>query len=125
VDDFAIKYTKKEDAQHLINTIQKDFTITIDWDATKYIGLTVKWDYMNRKVYLHMPGYLTKTLQRFKDEIPKSKQKTPHPHVAPQYGIKQEFTEEPNESPPLGKDLFISNHIHMQTCNSKLSRLTK
>ena len=104
VDDFAVKYTKKEDAQHLINAIQKFYTITIDWDATKYIGLTVHWDYTNRKVYLHMPGYLTKALQRFKHEIPMSKQNSPHPHVAPQYGIKQQFTEEPTTSPPLGKD---------------------
>ncbi len=61
VDDFAIKYTRKEDAQYLIDAIQKDY-ITIDWDATKYIALTVEWDYANRNVYLHMPGYLDKAL---------------------------------------------------------------
>jgi hypothetical protein len=51
-----------------------------------------------------MPGYLNKALQRFKHDKPKSKQNSPHPHVAPQYGIKQQFTEEPNTSPPLGKE---------------------
>jgi hypothetical protein len=35
VDEFAIKYTKLEDAQHLINALKKDYTITVDWDATK------------------------------------------------------------------------------------------
>ncbi len=40
VDDFAIKYTKKEDAQHLNNAIQKDYNITVDWEAHNYIGLT-------------------------------------------------------------------------------------
>ena len=63
VEDFAIKYTKLEDAHHLINVLKKDYTITIDWDAKKYIGLTVEWDYENRKVHIHMPGYLTKALQ--------------------------------------------------------------
>lgn len=58
IDAFAIKYTKKDDAQHLIDAIQKDFMITIDWDTTKYIRLTVEWDYTNHKVYLHMLGYL-------------------------------------------------------------------
>jgi hypothetical protein len=95
VDDFAVKYTKKEDAQHLIDAIQKNYTITIDWDATKYIGLTVHWDYTNHKVYLHMPGYLTKALQRFKHEIPKSKQNSPHPLIAPLYGIKQQTRKNP------------------------------
>jgi hypothetical protein len=47
VDNFAIKYTKMDDAKHLINALQKDYTITVDWDATKYIGLTIKWDYKN------------------------------------------------------------------------------
>ncbi len=62
VDDFAIKYTKLEDAQHLIDTLKKDSTITIDWDATKYIRLTIKWDYAKRKVHVHMLRYLPKAL---------------------------------------------------------------
>jgi hypothetical protein len=104
VDDFAIKYTKQEDAQHLINAIQKDYNIMIDWDATKYIGLTIEWDYANHKVHLHMPGYLDKALLRFKHEMPKSKQNPPHPHVKPQYGIKTQYAEEADSSPPLGKE---------------------
>jgi hypothetical protein len=47
VDNFAIKYTSMEDAQHLIDALKQDYTITIDWDATKYIGLTLKRDYKN------------------------------------------------------------------------------
>jgi hypothetical protein len=47
VDNFAIQYTSKENAQHLIDTLKQDYTITIDWDATKYIGLTLKWEYKN------------------------------------------------------------------------------
>ncbi len=62
VDNFAIKYTKMEDAKHLINALQKDYTITVNWDTTKYIGLTIEWDYKNQKVYAHMPGYLSKAL---------------------------------------------------------------
>jgi hypothetical protein len=58
VDDFAIKHTSMEDAQHLIDTLKQDYTITIDWDATKYIRLALEWDYKNQKVYAHMPGYI-------------------------------------------------------------------
>jgi hypothetical protein len=49
VDDFAIKYTSMEDAQHLIDALKQDYAITINWDSTKYIGLTLKWDYKNQK----------------------------------------------------------------------------
>jgi hypothetical protein len=62
VDNFAIKYTKLEDAQHLIKALKKDYIITVDWDAKKYIRLTIEWDYVNRKVHVHMPGYLSKAL---------------------------------------------------------------
>jgi hypothetical protein len=101
VDDFTIKYIKKEDARHLIDAIQKDYNITVDWEATKYFGLTIKWDYLNRKVHLHMPGYLDKALLRFKHDMPKTKQNSPHPHVAPQYGAKTQFAEEADISPHL------------------------
>jgi hypothetical protein len=50
-----------EDAQHLIDALKKDYTITIDWDATKYIGLTIEWDYVKGKVHVHMPRYLPKS----------------------------------------------------------------
>ena len=63
VDDFAIKYTKREDAQLLINALEKEYNISTDWDTTKYIGLTIDWDYAKRKVYIHMSGYLAKALQ--------------------------------------------------------------
>jgi hypothetical protein len=100
VDDFAIKYTKKEDAQHLIDALEKDYTISTDWDATKYIGLTIDWDYAKRKVYIHMPGYLAKALQRFKHPTPAKQQNSPHPHVSPNYGAKVQYTPEDNDSPP-------------------------
>ena len=32
VDDLAIKYINQEDAQHLIDAIQKDYNITVDWE---------------------------------------------------------------------------------------------
>jgi hypothetical protein len=83
VDNFAIKYTKMEDAQHLIDVLKKDHTVTINWNATKYIGLTIEWDYINRKVYASMPGYLEKAFLRFNHTPPKKKQNSPHPHIAP------------------------------------------
>jgi hypothetical protein len=104
VDDFAIKYTKQEDAQHLIDALEKDYTISTDWDATKYIGLTIDWDYAKRKVYIHMPGYLAKALQRFKHPTPAKQQNSPHPHVAPNYGAKVQYTPEDDDSPPLDKE---------------------
>jgi hypothetical protein len=105
IDDFTIKYTSMEDAQHLIDALKQDYTITIDWDATKYIGLTLEWDCKNQKVYAHMPGYIQKKLLRFKHQTPKAKQNSMHPHVKPQYGAKAKYVTNDDTSPPLtGKE---------------------
>ena len=84
IDDFAIKYVKQEDVDHLINAIKRYYPITVDTEATKYIGLTIDWDYKNRKAHIHMPGYLDKALVQFKHEAPGKIQNSPHPHVIPQ-----------------------------------------
>ncbi len=57
VDNFAIKFAKMEDAQHLIEALKHNYTIAIDWGATKYIGLTFDWIYNKGQVHVHMPGY--------------------------------------------------------------------
>ncbi len=77
VDDFTIKYTNMEDTKLLISVLQKTYTVTIDWDAKKYSGLTLEWDYTNHKVYAHMPGYLLKALIQINHTPPKGKQNSP------------------------------------------------
>ncbi len=104
MDDFAIKYTNMDNAKHLINVLKKDYTVTVDWDATKYIGLTIEWDYVNCKVYAHMLGYLPKALLRFKHTTPKKKQNSPHPQVITKYGAKTQYAMEEDDSPPLNKE---------------------
>ena len=44
--------------------------MTVDTEATKYIGLTIDWEYKNRKAHLHMPGYLEKAFTTFKHDAP-------------------------------------------------------
>jgi len=74
IDDFAVKYTREQDAKHLISVLKENYEITIDQTATKYIGLTIEWDCKNRKVHTSMPGYLSKAFVRFQQEIPHKKQ---------------------------------------------------
>jgi hypothetical protein len=78
--------------------------MTVDWDATKYIGLTIEWDYKNRKAHIHMPGYLKKAFTRFKHQKPDKIQNSPHPHVITHYGAKTQYAKEEDVSPPLSTD---------------------
>jgi hypothetical protein len=82
------------------------YPITVDMEATKYIGLTIAWDYKNRNAHIHMPGYLDKAFTRFKHEAPGKIQHSPHPHVVPQYGMKTQYATDGDDSPLLSnKDM--------------------
>ncbi len=50
------------------------------------MGLTLNWDYKQRKVHLSMPGYLKNALVRFGHGSPTKPQMQPHPHTIPTYG---------------------------------------
>jgi hypothetical protein len=95
---------KMEDAKHLIGALKKDYMITIDWGATKYIGLTIDWDYDKGQVHVHMPGYLDKAFLKFKHVAPSKKQNSPHPHAIPQYGANTQYVESQDEPPLLNKE---------------------
>jgi hypothetical protein len=62
VDNFGVKYINKGDVEHLTNMLKQDYKINVDWEGTRYLGLTLDWDYATRKVHLSMPGYIEKTL---------------------------------------------------------------
>ncbi len=78
VDDFGVKYINKDDVHHLLNVLKKDYICDTDWEGTRYLGLTLDWDYNNGKVHLSMPGYIAKALARFGHENPTKPQHQPH-----------------------------------------------
>jgi hypothetical protein len=78
VDDFGIKYVGQEHAMHLISILKEHYELSEDWKGTKFIGLTLEWDYLGQKVHVSMPGYINNALARFKHERPKRKQYSPH-----------------------------------------------
>ena len=86
VDDFGIKYVGKEHAQHLIDTLQSLYTITIDWTGTLYCGLTLKWDYQAGTVDISIPGYVARALKKFLHNPATRAQHAPHTWNPPNYG---------------------------------------
>ena len=45
VDDFTIKYASKQDANHLLQALCTKYTISVDWVASLYTGITLDWNY--------------------------------------------------------------------------------
>jgi hypothetical protein len=54
VDNFGVKYVGEEHAQHLLKTIQKYYQCSVEKEGERYCGLTIKWDYPNKKVHISM-----------------------------------------------------------------------
>ena len=87
VDDFAIKYTSKEDAEHLISCIQSKYKkFKVDWEAKQYIGINLKWDHQEHTVELSMDGYVEQALQELGHETPKQHYKGPSKAIQKVYG---------------------------------------
>jgi hypothetical protein len=65
VDDFGVQYTGREHAQYLADTLESLYTSTTEWPGTRYLGLTLDWDYDNRTVDMCIPGYIPRALTKF------------------------------------------------------------
>ena len=86
-----------------MSVLKEHYTVTEDLEGSKYIGITLDWDYEGRKVHLSLPGYNAKALKRFHHEPPTKRQDSPYPHTPPKYGAKQQYADGPDDSPPLDK----------------------
>eukprot|EP00957_Ditylum_brightwellii_P201596 15326335-Ditylum_brightwellii.AAC.1 len=53
VDDFGVKYTQKEDAEHLIYALQQIYTIITVWDEKCSRSVSLKWNYTNQTAEKH------------------------------------------------------------------------
>jgi hypothetical protein len=100
VDDFGVKYIGKEHAQHLLQTVQKYYKCSFEPEGERYCRLTIKWDYLGKKMHIAMPFYLKNALKRFQHPPLIVPQDQPHPHVKKQYGAKVQHAKPHDDTPP-------------------------
>ena len=65
-DAFGIQYTNKDDVNHLISIMQGKYKFKVDFDVKQYIGIHLKWNYVDRTVQCSMKGYVKQTLKELK-----------------------------------------------------------
>ena len=65
IDDFGVKYTGKENTDHLIQAPQKLYTISIDWNGYLFCGIIIDWDYAVHTCDISIPEYLQTDLLKF------------------------------------------------------------
>jgi len=101
VDDFAVRYTNRDDVNHLLDALRAHYQVTEDWDAARYCGLTLEWDYVQRTVDISMPGYIERALLRFRHPHPKRPEHSPHAWQRPVYGATVQYAPAPDHTTAL------------------------
>ena len=103
VNDFGINYFLKDDLHHLKNTIEKEYTATVDWEGTNFLGYTLDWQYSKGYVDLSMPKYLELALEKLQYKIRNHPQYSPHYHHQATWTRKgeQQTTKTEDNSPLL------------------------
>lgn len=89
VDDFGIKYKGKEHAQHLLDTLEQIYTISVDWKGERFIGMTINHDKAARTLTIAMPNYVKKALNRF-NATDINSAKSPAQYIPPVYGSRKQ-----------------------------------
>jgi hypothetical protein len=115
VDNFGIKYIRKEHVTHLINILKKHYEVKEDWEGRQYLGITMDWDYRNHKVNLSMPEYVERALAQFGHPLPIKPQHQPHQHAIPTYGVTVQYVKQEGTSQLLlpAKKKFIQEVIEV------------
>ena len=88
-------------AKHLLSALRDLYRVTADWSGTRYLGLTLEWDYQARTVDLSMPGYIAAALHRFQHPLPTAKEDSPHAWIEPTYGAPIQLSPLEDTSPHL------------------------
>merc|ERR1711884_368599 len=99
VDDFGIKWTQKEDLDHLISILEKKYEMKVNMDSKQYVGIDLQWDYTNRTLACSMDEYIETALQELQHTAPKQHFKGPSKSVPPQYGAPIQYVEEDTSTP--------------------------
>eukprot|EP00957_Ditylum_brightwellii_P201549 15326185-Ditylum_brightwellii.AAC.2 len=80
---------------------QSYYTVAEDWSRTRYCGITIEWEYNNKRVFLSMPGYIPDALHKYQHPTPKRAQQGLDQCKKPHYGAPIQLTTLPDTLPPL------------------------
>jgi hypothetical protein len=117
VDDFGIKYTDKNDVEHLKPCLEEIYTMKIDWEGKRYVGIDLMGLRKTRSTMLY---------GRIRGSSPKGI-RTYNPQTSPQWPIQGGATRLWSQNPvrsggPHQTTHAIRNHLH-KTSHRKVSIL--
>jgi hypothetical protein len=127
--DFAVLWTNKLSMDHFITTLCKLYSIKINWEGTKYIGMDININRKKRHVTISMPGYIEKLPQSIRPNGIKAAS-TPAPYCPPNFknpGAQTATIDETSEDSKeqkhelqsvIGTLLYYSRTVDPSTCTA-------
>ena len=81
-----------------LHALCQKYTITVDREAKKYIGIHLKWYYIKRTVELSISEYVKHALHKFQHFLPSCLEHSPYSHNAPIYGRPIQYSDKEDSS---------------------------
>ena len=69
-------------------TLEKWCDVTVDWTGSKYVGISLMWEYKQRTLETSVPGFVNKALTKYQHPKPAKPQHAPAKADLIQYGSK-------------------------------------
>ena len=73
-------------------------------NGSTYLGITLKWNYINRTFDVSMPGYIVAEIHSFQNPLSNQPEHLPHRHTEIRYGAPIQFAHMDDISPLLDSD---------------------
>ena len=73
MDDLGIKNKRLKHENHVVETLNNYYEVSIDWGGTLFCEITNDWDYHKRTSQLSMPGNIENAFQTFQNTKPTKK----------------------------------------------------
>jgi hypothetical protein len=104
VDDFGVKYVGKENADHLMRALRKNYEVEEDWSGGLYCGINLEWNYDQGYVDSDMYKYTMKNLKKYNHEKPRKPTDCPYEPYPKKYGAASQDILPEDTSEPLDKE---------------------
>ena len=111
MDDFAVRYSTKADADHLIDCIREKYPFKVDWDAQQYIGINLEFNYTDRWVKMSMKGYVKQALQEFQHLHDKRHYNAPSHMPKTAYGQRIQYVQHDESDPMTASDILHKQRV--------------
>ena len=93
-----------EEQQYFLSTLRALYAITVDYEGSQYLGMSIAHDKAAQTISISMPGYVARVLERFHEWAGTRTASTPAVYHAPQYGAKVQIPFTDDSSPLSATD---------------------